>query len=88
MRSTFPVLALTILSLIWCNPTYADTEGGSWLITPDQAALAPAQDADIQARGLSDAGPRIEILKPKQGELVSSPAEILVQFLPKTETID
>ncbi len=60
----------------------------SWLITPDEAAAAPAQDDGIRSRGLTDAGPGIEVVRPKEGEIVPSPAEILIRFLPKSVTID
>lgn len=60
----------------------------SWLITPDEAALAPAQDDGIRSRALSDAGPGIEIVRPTEGAIVPSPAEILIRFLPKSVTID
>lgn len=60
----------------------------NWLITPDEAALAPAVDDGIRPRGLNDAGPGIEIVRPQEGEIVPTPAEILIRFLPKTATID
>lgn len=60
----------------------------NWLITPDEAALAPAVDDGIRPRGLSDAGPGIEIVKPTEGAVIPTPAEILIRFLPKNVTID
>lgn len=60
----------------------------NWLITPDEAALAPAVDDGIHPRGLNDAGPGIEIVRPTEGAIVPSPAEILIRFLPKSVTID
>jgi hypothetical protein len=60
----------------------------SWLITPDEAVLAPAIDDGIRSRALNDAGPGIEIVKPAEGEIVPSPAEILIRFLPKTVAVD
>ena len=60
----------------------------SWLISPEEAALAPAEDDGIRSRSLSDAGPGIDIVKPVEGEIVPSPAEIFIRFLPKTVTID
>lgn len=59
-----------------------------WLISPDEAALAPAKDDGIRSRGLSDAGPGVEVVKPEDGGIVSGPAEILIHFLPKTVAID
>lgn len=63
-------------------------EEQSWLISPDEAALAPAQDDGIRSRGLSDAGPGIEIVKPEEGAVIPGAAEILIRFLPKNVTID
>ncbi len=60
----------------------------SWLITPDEAVLAPAIDDGIRSRALSDAGPGIEIVKPAEGEIVPSPAEIMIRFLPKSVAVD
>jgi len=61
----------------------------SWLITPDEAALAPANPReDIQTRNLNDGGPSIDVVKPQDGDNAGSPAEILVRFLPRTATID
>lgn len=60
----------------------------SWLISPDEARLAPAPDDEIRSRGLHDAGPGIEIVRPTEGEIVPSPAEILIRFRPKTTAID
>src|SRR5262245_38541761 len=88
MNRAFLVLAVTVLLPIWSDPSNALKEDRAWLITPEEAALDPSTDQDIQARGLSDDGPRIEIVKPKQGELVPSPAEILIQFVPRRVTID
>jgi len=59
-----------------------------WLITPEEAALAPAEEDGIRTRGLSDAGPGVEVVKPAEGEILTGAAEILVRFLPKTITID
>ena len=50
--------------------------------------MVSAQDDGIRTRALSDAGPGIEIIKPQEGAVIPSPAEILIRFLPKTVTID
>lgn len=66
----------------------AAASNDSWLITPDEAALAPAVDDGIRPRGLSEAGPGIEIIKPMEGAVIPTPAELLIRFLPKNVTID
>lgn len=78
-------LALTLLSGI--GPSFAASSDNR-LITPDEAALAPAVDDGIPPRGLSDAGPGIEVVRPQEGEIAPNPAEILIRFLSNTVNID
>lgn len=81
------VIGLTLVLLTGIGQSLAASPD-YWLITPNEAALAPATDDGIRPRGLNDAGPGIEIVRPMEGEVVPSPAEILIRFLPKTVTID
>jgi hypothetical protein len=81
------VIGLGLILLSGIGQSFAASPD-DWLITPDEAALAPAMDDGIRPRGLSDAGPGIEVVRPKEGEIVPTPAEILIRFLPKTVTID
>jgi hypothetical protein len=81
------LIAVVITTSISTDHSFAK-EDQSWLITPDEAALAPAEDDGIRSRGLSDAGPGIEIVKPEEGAVIPGAAEILIRFLPKTVTID
>lgn len=81
------VVGLALMLLSGIGPSFA-ASSDNWLITPDEAALAPAVDDGIRPRGLNDAGPGIEVVRPKEGEIVPNPAEILIRFLPKTVTID
>lgn len=64
-----------------------------WLITPQEAALAPAVDApggtllDV-GRQESNLGPTIEVLKPNDGGRASAPIEIQINFVPKAGAVD
>lgn len=64
-----------------------------WLITPQEAALAPRAEAPGGApldvgRQESNLGPTIEILKPNVGGKASGPVEIQINFVPKTGPVD
>jgi len=64
-----------------------------WLITPQEAALAPRAEAPGGApldvgRQESNLGPTIEILKPNAGGKASGPVEIQINFVPKTGPVD
>lgn len=68
----------------------------TWLITPEEAAMAPAADAKgLQGGGLTDigredinTGPQIEILKPADGGRVPSPLEVAIRFVPRLGAVD
>ena len=77
-----------ILILLGVSPTaFAGSE--IWLITPEEAAMAPAAEKSlIQSRGLSESGPAIEVVKPTDGGEAPSPLEILIRFAARTETVD
>lgn len=75
------------LVVLWGVPGWAGESDG-WLISPDEAAMAPATDEGIRSRGLGDAGPGIDIVRPAEGAVVPSPAEIIIKFLPKSGPIN
>lgn len=81
------IIGLTLTLLSGIGPSFA-ASSANWLITPGEAALVPAVGDGIRPRGLSDAGLGIENVRPKEGEIVPNPSEILIRFLPKTVTID
>ena len=59
-----------------------------WLVTPEEAALAPApEDSLIRSRGLTSKGPRIDVLKPASDAPQQSPIEILIHFHPKSAPV-
>ena len=78
------VLRVLILGFVIGSPPLANIcladEEDRWLIRPEEASLAAAQDDGIRPRSLSEAGPGVNILKPEEGKVISTPAEILVQF--------
>ena len=90
--SPWSIRGLSVIVLVFVLPggmgQSCAESADSWLITPAEAVLAPAQDEGIRSRALNDAGPGIEFIKPLDGAVVSSPAQILIRFLPKTVTID
>lgn len=60
-----------------------------WLITPDEASLAPpSPDQMIRSRGLTNTGPRIEIIKPAEDSQQASPFEIQIRFHPRTSAVN
>ena len=64
-----------------------------WLITPEEAAMAPAP-TDKMGRPLDigreppDTGPMIEVLKPVSGAPVAVPLEVSVKFVPRSAPVD
>lgn len=77
-----------VIGVLMCGTAFAGSMEANWLISPGEAALAPAPDDGIRSRGLSDAGPVIDIVKPEDGSVTSGAAEFLIRFLSKTVTID
>jgi len=75
------------------EPVAAADPDGLWLVTPEEAALAPTP---MGKHGLSgggsldvgreppDTGPVIEVLKPVLGAPVAVPLEIAVKFVPRS----
>jgi len=65
----------------------------AWLITPEEAAMAPAPEIsgdspfNIGSDELS-LGPLIEVISPKDGEQVSPPIEVNIKFTPQGDPID
>lgn len=66
-----------------------------WLITPDEAAMAPAPPHEGLGKGLMnvgredlDIGPIIEVVKPSDGAQTASPLEVAIRFTPRLSPID
>lgn len=69
-----------------------------WLITPEEAALAPAAPEsqggaggpldEIGAEFLQDIGPIVELIKPNTDEPLESPVEVLIKFSPRLAKVD
>jgi hypothetical protein len=86
LRILLSIFSVLLLTMVLCFDAIAKET--PWLITPEEAALAPAEEDGVRTRGLSDAGPCIEVAKPAEGEILTGATEILIRFLPKTVTID
>jgi hypothetical protein len=68
---------------------------GLWLITPEEAAMAPAPPEKRQGGGQfdvgrepPDTGPTIEVIKPVLGAPASTPLEIAIKFISKGAPVD
>lgn len=74
----------------------ADAGGIQWLITPEEAAMAPAPESSLLTQGgLTEAGregvpvgPIIEVVQPTDGGKKAGPVEVLVRFTPRAEPVD
>ncbi|MDA0739782.1 MAG: hypothetical protein O2999_15050 [Nitrospirae bacterium] len=89
------LLAVAISSLVILNPL-ANAQMDGWLITPEEAAMTPAADADPLQGGAHfdigredlDIGPIIDVQKPIAGKPLNAPIEISVTFKPRSHPID
>lgn len=65
---------------------------GMWLITPEEAAMAPAKETSgrdpTQIGAESNLGPKIEVLKPLDGGSAQSPVEVDIKFIRKMSPVD
>lgn len=86
------VVVLSAMLLMAGGPGHALKTNDMWLITPQEAALAPAleasQDGTIPIEAESELGPKIVIVKPANGGSAPPPVEVDIQFIPKLSPID
>lgn len=89
---SFVTVVIGFIFLLMPESTPAANEKGVWLITPEEAAMAPEKkipDRDLTQIGAeSSLGPKIEVLKPPDGSSTHSPVEVDVKFTPKLSPID
>jgi hypothetical protein len=78
--------------VMWCLSLDAPVEAADWLITPEEAALAPAPQA---GRGILEAGrddlsigPVIDVVEPANGGRAPMPIQVLIHFSPRLVPID
>lgn len=89
------VMAVVLSSMILLIPV-ASAQMDGWFITPEEAAMAPAADADPLQGGAHvdigrddhDIGPIIEVQKPEAESPLNAPIEIRVTFTPRSHPID
>lgn len=98
LRCTSLVAASCAMVLaLYVGMAAATEQEGMWLVTPEEAALAPTPldkrgpqgggSLDV-GREPPDTGPMIEVLRPLLGAPVSIPLEITVKFVPSSAPVD
>jgi hypothetical protein len=85
--------ACGIAALVLCihATSTARIEENAWLITPEEAAMAPSPGAgkgDIAVGGDADLGPSIHVVKPINGGSAPPPVEVDIKFSPKLSPVD
>jgi len=87
-RASLVVVACAMAISLSAGTAAAAGPEGMWLVTPEEAALAPTPldkpvgQLDV-GREPPDTGPLIEVLKPGSGSPISVPLEISVKFVPR-----
>lgn len=91
-RASLVVVACAMALALYAGTAAAAGQEGMWLVTPEEAALAPTPldkrgpqgggQLDV-GREPPDTGPVIEVLRPLLGAPVSIPLEISVKFVPR-----
>ncbi len=91
------VIGVALSSVVMLLPV-ASAQMEGWFITPEEAAMAPAADADPLQGGehvdigrddlCCDMGPIIEVQMPVAGSPLNAPIEIRVTFTPRNHPID
>lgn len=91
---------LILCLMVWTAPVMGQPiseEGGFWLITPEEGAMAPtlADPHAVRERGLFSSvpveqnnGPVIKMEKPNFADANTSPLEILIRFSPREASVD
>lgn len=88
------VTACGVGALVLClhATSTAKIQEDAWLITPEEAAMAPAQEgvgkSEIAVGGEADMGPNIDVIKPSNGGISPPPVEIDIKFTPKSSPVD
>ena len=86
------VLGMGALMVCLHNVSSAKIQETAWLITPEEAAMAPAPEGggkgEIAVGGEADLGPNIEVVKPTNGGSAPPPVEVDIKFAPKLSPVD
>lgn len=86
------LLAIGIAMAVLGVASMGQAATADWLITPDEAAMAPATELPrgILEVGREDisAGPVIEVVEPLNGGRGPMPIQVLIRFTPRSEPVD
>ena len=81
----------SVMSLV-CLIVTGPAAAGDWLITPEEAAMAPALEAGkgLLEVGREDitAGPVIDVVEPANGSREPMPVQVLIRFTALSEPLD
>jgi hypothetical protein len=97
MNRTINILCMTMVGIAavaayLSAPGLVQAGKEMWLITPQEAAMDPAQElpgggfTSIGAE--SDLGPKIDVVKPINGGSAPPPVEVEIKFAPKGSPVD
>lgn len=88
---SFITVVIGFIFLLMPEFTPAANEKGVWLITPEEAAMAPKKmprDSQTPFEAEVSLGPIIEVLKPSHEGSVLPPVEVDIKFLPRLRPVD
>lgn len=81
-------VAITVLGLVSVGRAVT----GDWLITPEEAAMAPSTEPPRGIIGVGrediSTGPVIDVVEPLNGGRGSMPIQVLIRFTPRSEPVD
>lgn len=88
----FIILVIGVGFLLVPGPVQSASDKVLWLITPEEAMMAPAsgklESGPTQFSAASSLGPKIEVRKPPEGSSMPSPVEVDIKFMPKMNPVD
>lgn len=86
------VAAIGLAMAVLCSPSKGEATTGDWLITPEEAAMAPPSDPPRGIIGVGrediSTGPVIEVVEPLNGGRGPMPIQVLIRFTPRAEPVD
>ena len=99
MRGTIAKIGMVAFGVIFsvgvmgiAESVQASTGHDLWLITPQEAAMNPAEEhglnGEIPVAAESEMGPKIDVIKPNQGGSAPAPVEVDIKFISKVSPVD